>query len=223
VNLRGGADGAAGCDTRSQAEGLPSLDRWLEQLLATPGLTAIGDPEEARRVHVDDALAAVPLLEDGPLVDVGSGGGSPGLPLAWARPDLDVVLLEASRRKCAFLERAARDFTNVSVVCARAEEHGRGPGRDAYATAVARALAPPPVAAEWCLPLVRPGGVLVLYAGAASPGLDRVAAALGAGGPEEVAAEDSERRRLLVFRKLEPTPERFPRRPGVARKRPLGG
>lgn len=197
------------------------LERWLEELIATPGLTAISSPEEARRVHVDDALAAVPLLEDGPLVDVGSGGGSPGLPLAWARPDVSVVLLESSRRKCAFLGRVARDFANVSVVCARAEEHGRGPGRDAYATAVARALAPPPVAVEWCLPLVRPGGVLVLYAGEPAPGLDAVAAALGARGPEEVAVEGSDRRRLLVFRKLEPTPERFPRRTGLARKRPL--
>lgn len=198
-----------------------ALERWLAELLATPGLTAITDPEEARRVHVDDALAAVGLLEDGPLVDVGSGGGSPGLPLAWARPDLDVVLLEASRRKCAFLEGVAREFRNVSVVCARAEEHGRGPGRDAYATALARALAPPPVALEWCLPLVRPGGVLVLYAGETAPGLEEVAAQLGAGSPEEVAVEGSERRRLLVFRKLEPTPERFPRRAGLARKRPL--
>jgi 16S rRNA (guanine527-N7)-methyltransferase len=197
------------------------LERWLEALLATPGLTAIGDPEEARRVHVDDALAAVSLLEDGPLVDVGSGGGSPGLPLAWARPDLDVVLVESSRRKCEFLERVAGDFPNVSVVRARAEEHGRGAGRDAYATAVARALAPPQVAAEWCLPLVRPGGVLVLYAGEQSLGLDRVAEAIGATGPEEVAVAGSTRRRLLVFRKVEPTPERFPRRTGAARKRPL--
>jgi 16S rRNA (guanine527-N7)-methyltransferase len=190
-------------------------------LLATPGLTAITDPEEARRVHVDDALAAVSLLEDGPLVDVGSGGGSPGLPLAWERPDVDVVLLESSRRKCEFLERVTGELPNVSVVCARAEEHARGAGRDAYATAVARALAPPPVAAEWCLPLVRPGGVLVLYAGEQSPGLDRVAEAIGATGPEEVAVAESRRRRLLVFRKVEPTPERFPRRTGLARKRPL--
>jgi 16S rRNA (guanine527-N7)-methyltransferase len=190
-------------------------------LLATPGLTAIVDPEEARRVHIDDALAAVPLLEDGPLIDVGSGGGSPGIPLAWARPDLDVVLLESSRRKCEFLERAAGDFPNVSVVRARAEEHARDAGRDAYATAVARALAPPPVAAEWCLPLVRPGGVLVLYAGEQSLALNRVAGTIGATGPEEVAVAGSTRRRLLVFRKVEPTPERFPRRTGLARKRPL--
>jgi len=87
----------------TQAGRSNGLERWLEELVSTPGLTAVVDPEEARRAHVDDAVVALPLLEDGPLVDVGSGGGSPGLPLAWARPDLDVVLLEASRRKCAFL------------------------------------------------------------------------------------------------------------------------
>ncbi|MGH3029451.1 MAG: RsmG family class I SAM-dependent methyltransferase, partial [Gaiellaceae bacterium] len=72
-------------------------------------MTAITDPAEARRVHVEDALAAVGLLDAGPVVDVGSGGGSPGLPLAAARPDLELVLLESHRRKCAFLEESARD------------------------------------------------------------------------------------------------------------------
>lgn len=218
----------AGCDSRSRVggppgfEGLaPPLERWLAALLATPGLTAITDPDEARRVHVDDALTAVPLLQDGLLVDVGSGGGSPGIPLAWARPELDVVLLEASRRKCAFLQRVAAGFPNVSVVCARAEEHGWSLGRDVYSTAVARALAPPATALEWCLPLVRPGGALLLYTGETPPGLDRAADALGATGPEEAAVEGSHRRRLLVFRKVEPTPDRFPRRTGAARKRPL--
>ncbi|MGH3093072.1 MAG: RsmG family class I SAM-dependent methyltransferase, partial [Gaiellaceae bacterium] len=64
-------------------------------------MTAIADPAEARRVHLEEALAAAGLLEGGPVVDVGSGGGSPGLPLAAARPDLEVVLLESQRRKCA--------------------------------------------------------------------------------------------------------------------------
>ena len=144
--------------------GDPRLDRWLVALLATPGLTAIADPAEARRVHVEDALSAADLIEAGPVVDVGSGGGSPGLPLAAALPDLRFDLLEASRRKCAFLRDAAREFANVRVICARAEEHARGAGRDAYAVAVTRALAPPPVAVEWCLPLVAVGGILILYA-----------------------------------------------------------
>jgi len=99
----------------------PRLERWLDALLATPGLTATGERQAARRLHVDDALAARGLLERGPVVDVGSGGGSPGLPLAAARPDLEFVLLESIAWKCRFLEQAAAEFPNVRVVCARAE------------------------------------------------------------------------------------------------------
>jgi 16S rRNA (guanine527-N7)-methyltransferase len=200
----------------------PRLERWLESVLATPGLTAVRDPAEARRVLVEDALAAAGLVEEGPVVDVGSGGGSPGIPVALARPNLHVDLLEAQRRKCDFLERATRELANVSVVCARAEEHARGVGRDAYGTALAQALAPVPVALEWCLPLVRAGGRVILLAGE----VDRDAAAavseaVGGGLPELVALPGSERRGLLVVPKVAATPERFPRRPGAARKRPL--
>ena len=173
-------------------------------------------------MHVEDALAAANVLERGPVVDVGSGGGSPGIPLAAARPDLEFHLLEANGKKCAFLEAWADVFPNVSVVCARAEEHGRGTGRDAYAAAVARALATPPVAVEWGLPLVAPGGLLVVYTG--EPELERVTAAarlVGGGEPTAVPVAGSDRRRLLLVPKLEPTPARFPRRPGVARRRPL--
>jgi 16S rRNA (guanine527-N7)-methyltransferase len=200
----------------------PRLERWLEALLAEPGLTATSDPAEARRVHLDAALAAAELIDDGPAVDVGSGGGSPGLPIAAARPDLRMDLLEAQRRRCAFLESASVDFPNVRVVCARAEEHARAAGREAYAVAVAQALAPPPVALEWCLPLVRVGGRVVLLVGDVE--LERAAIAAGAVGgarPEAVALPGSERRSLLVVPKVAPTPDRFPRRPGMARKRPL--
>jgi len=204
--------------------GAAVVERWLAALLATPGLTAIRDPAEARRVHVDDALAALELVTEGPVVDVGSGGGSPGIPLAAARPELGFDLLEATAKKCAFLRRWAAELPNVEVVCSRAEEHAAGEGRDAYATVLARALAPPPVAVEWCLPLVRPGGRLVLYA-AEEDGLAEGVA----GAAEQVAGRlaeivpvpGSERRRLLVVEKTGPTPERFPRRPGAAKKRPL--
>jgi 16S rRNA (guanine527-N7)-methyltransferase len=192
------------------------LDRWLAALIDTPGLTAVSDPGEARRLHLEAALEAAPLIEGGPVVDVGSGGGSPGLPLAAARPDLRFDLLESTRRKCDFLTRWASEFENASVVCARAEEHARGPGRDAYGTALARALAPPPVAAEWCVPLVAPGGRAILFVG---PFVDEAAVGRVAG---ELAAElEDAPAGFLLLRKTGPTPERFPRRPGVARKRPL--
>jgi 16S rRNA (guanine527-N7)-methyltransferase len=200
----------------------PRLERWLESVLGTPGLTAVRDPAEARRVLVDDALFSAELVEEGPVVDVGSGGGSPGIPVALARPDLRVDLLEAQRRKCDFLESVARDLPNVSVLCGRAEEHGRGAGRDAYGTALAQALAPAPVALEWCLPLVRTGGRVILLAGEVDLAAAAAAsAAVGGGAPDLVPLPGSERRGLLVVPKVDATPERFPRRPGTARKRPL--
>jgi len=190
------------------------LERWLAALLATPGLTSIRDPDEARRVHVDESLAALDAVQrfEGPIVDVGSGGGAPGIPLAAALPDREVMLLEANGRKCAFLREAAREFPNVTVVQGRAEEQET----DRFGVAVAKALAPPPVAAEWCLPLVAPGGAAVLYVGpsADAPAVSRVSERLGGAAVEETPG-------LLVLPKLEPTPPGFPRRPGVAKKRPL--
>ena len=148
--------------------------------------------------------------EAGPVVDVGSGGGAPGIPLALALPDREFVLLEAQERKCAFLREHAQ--ANVRVVRGRAEEQAV----DWAGCALAKALAPPPVAAEWCLPLVRPGGAAVLWVGPTADfdGVARVAARLAA---EAESAADG----FIVLRKTGATPEGFPRRAGVARKRPL--
>ena len=189
------------------------FDRWLEALVATPGLTSLSG-DDARRVHVDESLAAVEVLRrfEGPILDVGSGGGSPGIPLATALPEREVTLLESSRRKCVFLERWARELPNLRVVCGRAEEQPV----DAWGVALAKALATPPVAAEWTLPLVASGGAAVLFVGltAEAGRVGRVAELLGA----ELAETPPG---LFVLRKLVPTPPGFPRRPGVARKRPL--
>jgi len=163
---------------------------------------------------LEDSLRAVELIRrfKGPIVDVGSGGGAPGIPLAHALPGRAVTLLEASGRKCDFLERWTASLPNLTVVCGRAEEQPL----DAYGVAVAKALAPPPVAAEWCLPLVSPGGAVVLFVGP-SADEDRVARVA-----DQLAAEPVESPTgFLVLRKVGPTPEGFPRRPGAARKRPL--
>jgi 16S rRNA (guanine527-N7)-methyltransferase len=190
------------------------LERWLEDVVATPGLTAISDPAEARRVLLDDALRAASLLalEHGPAIDVGSGGGSPGIPLAVTAPTMSFTLLDAERRKCEFLERAARGLPNVEVVWGRAETQPT----DAYGVALAKALAKPQVAAELCLPLVRPGGVAVLWTGPSADAERVDAVARKVGGRVEGGRDG-----LLVIRKLEPTPPGFPRRPGMAKKRPL--
>ena len=190
------------------------LERWLDALLATPGLTSIRDRSEAARVHVDESLAALEVVRryGGPIVDVGSGGGAPGIPLAAALPNRQVTLLEANGRKCAFLREMALEFPNVTVVQGRAEEQET----DRFGVALAKALAPPPVAAEWCLPLVVPGGAVVLYVGpsADAGAVSRAAERLGAGPVEQLPG-------LLVLHKVAPTPPGFPRRPGLAKKRPL--
>ena len=190
------------------------LRRWLDSLLATPGLTSIRDPAEARRVHVDESLAAADVVRrfEGPIVDVGAGGGAAGIPLAASLPERQVTVLESNGRKCAFLREAARDFSNVTVVQGRAEEQET----DRFGVAVAKALAPPPVAAEWCLPLVAPGGAAILYVGPSADvaAVSSVSEQLGGGPADQLPG-------LLVLPKLEPTPAGFPRRSGVAKKRPL--
>ena len=183
-------------------------------MVETPGLTALRDPVEARRVLLDDALRGVPLVEreDGPIVDVGSGGGTPGIPLAASLPGREVTLLEAERRKCDFLERWTGELPKLRVVWGRAEEQPL----ETYGVAVAKALAHPPTAAEWCLPLVREGGAVVLWVGP-SVELDRLHRAAGSLAAMLERSEDG----FAVLRKTGPTPPGFPRRPGVARKRPL--
>lgn len=161
---------------------------------------------------LEDALRALPLLEryEGAVVDVGSGGGSPGIPLAASLPEREVTLLDAGGRKCDFLRRWAPP--NAQVVWGRAEE--QEPER--WGVALAKALAQPPVAAELCLPLVRTGGAAILWLGEQAD-LEELAAAseqLGGGEPELHGG-------LAVLPKVAPTPPRFPRRAGVAKKRPL--
>jgi 16S rRNA (guanine527-N7)-methyltransferase len=161
---------------------------------------------------LDDALRAVPLLEsyDGPLIDVGSGGGSPGIPLAEAVPERRVTLLDAEQRKCDFLRRWAPP--NAEIVWGRAEEQPV----EQWGVAVAKALAQPPVATELCLPLVRVGGAAILWLGKEAD-LDRLASAAERLGGDTLELHDG----LAVIPKVAPTPAGFPRRVGVAKKRPL--
>lgn len=165
------------------------------------------------------------------IADLGSGAGFPGLALAAALPHARVDLIESGTRKCEVIARLARaaGLSNARPVRARAEEWGAAAGRDAYDVATARALASLPVLVEYAAPLLRPGGTFVAWKGARAAGEER--AAVGAAEavglrPDRIVRVEpfpgARNRHLHVFVKVRPTPGRFPRRPGIAVKRPLG-
>ena len=174
---------------------------------------------------VEDALTAVAIvrqLAPAEAVDVGSRRRQPAASRSRSRWTIPVTLLEATRTKCRFLERAVPAVgARCTVVHARSEEYARGAGRDRFPLALARALAPPPVAAELVLPLVAPGGAAILWTGARVDHGALAATAEIVAGTVEAVHEVAPTRRLVVLRKAGPTPERFPRRPGIARARPL--
>jgi 16S rRNA (guanine527-N7)-methyltransferase len=208
-----------------------SLAVLLELLAAPEAPTSVHDPDEGLRVHIADSLAGleVPELRTARVVaDLGAGGGLPGLVLAAALPDARVILVESAARKCEFLRAAttAMGLANVEVVWTRAEEWRDGIGR--CDVVCARAVATLGVLAEYAAPLLRDGGVLVAWKGAIDEAESRgaAAAALHLGLAHEpvrsvVPFAGSERRTLHVLRKIAPTPPGFPRRAGMATKRPL--
>jgi 16S rRNA (guanine527-N7)-methyltransferase len=204
--------------------------KHLVDALADPSApTAVHDRREVEHVHIADSLVGleVPAVgEAARIVDLGSGAGLPGLVLAIARPEAEVVLVESVGKKCAWLERtvSALELENVRVVCARAEELGEEP----CDVVTARALASLSVLCEYAAPLLREGGSLVAWKGAVDAREDadglHAANVLGLERVEVRAVEPypgSQRRTLHVFRKVSPTPAGYPRRPGMAAKRPL--
>jgi 16S rRNA (guanine527-N7)-methyltransferase len=216
--------------TPTQRERLAALLSLLESDPRAP--TAVREPARAVNVHVADSLAALELdavASARRVADLGSGAGVPGLVLAVALPTAELWLLDSQARKCAFLEAAVRrlELENTTVLCTRAEQWAAG--RERQDLVLARALGPQPVVLEYAAPLLSPGGALVdwrgrrraheeLSAARAAAELGMGAAAVHAVAPFAGANDHY----LHVFTKVAPTPERFPRRPGVARKRPLG-
>jgi 16S rRNA (guanine527-N7)-methyltransferase len=172
------------------------------------------------------ALEVPGVREAGRIADLGAGAGLPGLVLAIALPQAEVTLVESVGKKCAWMERTAEalGLENVRIACARIEELEGAP----FDVVTARALGALPLVCEYAAPLLREGGVLVAWKGEVGEGeeVDALAAA-GALGLEREAVlavrpyAGSERRTLHVFRKVAPTPERYPRRAGIAAKRPL--
>jgi 16S rRNA (guanine527-N7)-methyltransferase len=194
--------------------------------------TTVRAPDEATDRHVADSLVALDLTavrDARRIADLGAGAGWPGLALAAALPDARVALVESAVRHCRYLERAvaAGRIGNAEVVHARAEEWPAGLG--AHDLVTVRAVAALPVLCEYAAPLLADGGALVAWKGAVDPAEEAAGTAAAAQlglDPVEVRAVEpypaAERRTLHVFVKVAPTPARFPRRPGMAVKRPLG-
>ncbi len=208
------------------------LGRLLETLAADAHApTTVRDPLSASRQHLADSLVALefPAVRAArTIADVGAGAGFPGLALAVALPAATVSLVESVARKCAFIGGAIERCTiaNARVVCARVEEWGDG--SEANDLVTARALAPPPVVIEYAAPLLRIGGALADWRGRRSAdeedGAQRAAAEVGLELVEIRHVQpfpDADRRHLHLYLKVRATPERFPRRSGMARKRPL--
>lgn len=213
--------------------GAVALAMLLERLTADDAPTTVRAPARAVDVHVADALAGLeaPELRDAARVaDLGAGAGVPALVLAAARPTMSVAAVESNARKCAFIEAtaAAMGLRNLEVVNSRVEEWEAG--RQACEAVTARALAPLAVLVEYAAPLLAPGGALVAYKAAPDSGEERdgdaAAAILGLSPARRLPVEPfpaAEYRRLYVYDRIGSLPSGFPRRPGIARKRPLRG
>jgi 16S rRNA (guanine527-N7)-methyltransferase len=212
-----------------------ALQKVLD-LLATEraSLSSVTDPGRAWRVHVTDSLTGLEvaeLREAARIADIGSGAGFPGLVLAVAIPEAEVDLIESIGRKCAFIERAAKEagIPNARVKNARSEELATGELRESYDAVTARAVGRLSTLAELASPLLKPNGVLVAWKGKRDEDeesqLAKAANELSMR-PEAILdvgdRAGSRHRHLHVIRKTGPTPENLPRRAGMAKKRPKG-
>jgi 16S rRNA (guanine527-N7)-methyltransferase len=207
------------------------FDALVEALADPAAPTSVHGRKKTRNVHIADSLTALEVPgvpEARRIADLGAGAGLPGLVLAIALPEAEVALVESVGKKCAWMEATVEGLglTNARVVCARVEEWDEG--RGTFDVVTARALGALPVICEYAAPMLREGGLLVAWKGA----VDEVEEADGLAAAEALGLErdavlpvrpytGSERRTLHVFRKVAPTPERYPRRAGMAAKRPL--
>lgn len=221
-------------DHALDAETIDTLERYLDRLLTTNAvmnLTRITDPNDAQIRLLADSLDLLRVVPSSArtLIDVGSGGGVPGMPLAIASRDLFVTLVDATAKKVRFLDEVVRilHLDNVVAIQRRAEELGRDARhRDRYDVATARAVARLATLTELVLPLVRPGGVAILPKGAAAEEeLEEAGYAIRmlGGRPRPILDGAVEGTRIVVIDKLKATPEQFPRRTGVPGSSPLRG
>lgn len=236
-------DGAKALNLRLTDRQLAAFQLYYEELVAWNerfNLTAITEFEPVQIRHFLDSLSCLLAEEarralnrtDARIIDVGSGAGFPGLPLKLICPGLHLTLLEATGKKVTFLEHVVErlGLQRVSTIHARAEELAHDPAhRESYDLALARAVADLPVVVEYTLPFCRVGGWLVAQkgeAGAAEAWSAEVAIKLLGGELRRVVPVElpglPEDRSLVVVEKVGPTPDKYPRRPGMPGKRPLG-
>lgn len=211
-----------------------ALSKYLDLLLEANqkfNLTRISDRAGAEVQHVGDALTLLPFLprEAFRLADVGSGGGVPGIPLAIARPDARVTLIESTQKKANFLREAAGalGLGNVVVISDRVEVVAHGAGRESFDVVTARALAAMNVLAEWCLPLVKKGGKLLAMKGARVseelPAAEKAVRTLNGGTPVVHAVElpGAEHHVVVEVLKMGRTDSRYPRPAAQTKSKPL--
>ena len=210
-------------------------DELLAWNASRANLTAITDPDEVEsRLFLESlwCAAASPPTDGSRLIDVGSGGGFPGLPLAIAYPRVDVTLVEATGKKIQFLKRIINllGLRNCHAIHGRAEDFAHDPEhREVYEAATARAVAPLPALVELCLPFVRVGGILIAPKGIdaeqeiadASNALSKLGGEFETIYTPEPGSPIPADHRLVVIRKTSPTPYRYPRPNGVPARRPL--
>ena len=213
---------------------LQQLSQYLDLLLeanATMNLTRITDRTAAEVQHVGDALTLLPFVPAGSIsiADVGSGGGVPGLPLAIARPEVAITLIESTKKKAAFLVSAAKELglENVQVLAERAEEVGQSGRRESFDLSVARAVATLDWLAEWCLPLTKVGGKMLAMKGKRAaeelPAAGRAIRAMGGGEPTVHPIDLPGAQNLVVIEiaKIRKTDPKFPRDPTIAKGKPV--
>ena len=211
------------------------FNRYLDLLLAANqqmNLTRIVDRALAEVGHVGDSLTLLAWLSAGPirLADVGSGGGVPGIPLAIARPDIAVTLIESTRKKADFLTWAAGELglKNLHVLNCRVEEAGRDKQtRELFDIVVVRAVGTLNWLAEWCLPLLKVGGKMLAMKGPKAaeelPLAEHAIRLTGGAGPDVRPADlpGATNHVIIEIEKIRPTPATYPRHPSVAKGKPL--
>ncbi len=227
------AEAAEAYGIEFDAGDLERLGEFLSLLLEANtrfNLTAVTDPDEAWVKHVFDSLTLLPYVvsaEAGHVIDVGSGGGLPGVPLAIALPEVDFTLLEATGKKADFLRDVAErmDLANVDVISDRAETiaHDLENHREQYDLVLARAVGRLVVLAELAVPLARVGGHVAAIKGAkASQEIEEAAGALRLLHSGVVETTRTPTGTIVLIEKLRRTAKRYPRRPGEPKRAPLG-